>query len=77
MTYLLIISLLIVIALMPIIGFAIIKPNGKFYCHVPGCGRSFDTINEIIKHLKIDHNYNNKELKQYQKNLQIHHPSLS
>lgn len=46
------------VMLVPVLAFIFIKPDeGKFYCHEPGCGQSFDSINEIIDHLRKEHYY--------------------
>jgi hypothetical protein len=46
------------VVLSPIFAFMFIKPNTKkYYCHEPGCGESFDSLHEVIDHLKGVHCY--------------------
>ena len=53
------IALVLPMVVMPIIAFLIIRPSEKFHCIVMGCGQSFDTLNNLVEHLRNEHDFSN------------------
>lgn len=54
---LLIIALILPMIVLPIVAFALIKSDGRYHCHVPGCNESFESLYDFIEHLKSEHEY--------------------
>lgn len=59
-----VLAILIFITALPILAFIIIRPDGRYHCHEPGCGKSFGTMDEILRHLGDDHNYDSTSIAQ-------------
>lgn len=53
--------LLLFIAL-PLLIIALIRPDNRFYCHIKDCNEAFDTMEELIEHLQLMHDYKFEDL---------------
>lgn len=53
--------------ILPIIAL-FIRPSGKYHCIEQGCRKSFDTMEEILIHLKYIHGYDHSELQSIKNN---------
>lgn len=59
----LIVLVLLLMLIFPLLTF-FIKPDGRYHCHEPGCGKSFNTMDEILRHLRDNHNYDSSSIDQ-------------
>ena len=52
-----IIAALLLLILSPVVALLLMKPDGRYHCHVPGCNESYQDLNNFIGHLKSEHDY--------------------
>lgn len=60
------IVLLVLLSIMILLnmGLLITRPDGRYHCHEPGCGKSFTTMDELLSHLGNIHNYDSSSISQ-------------
>lgn len=62
---------IVIIGLLSMVAVVMIKPNGKYHCHISGCYRSFDTLDELIQHFDNDHNLSNDLIEEIREEYKI------
>lgn len=51
-----------IVILLQIIILLLLRPDRRYNCHIKGCNEAFDTMEQLVTHLILEHDFSTEEI---------------